>query len=110
MLCAKLRPSGIDASQGSKEEVERIVRHIRKEWPKVRIVLRADSGFTRDELMSWCETNSVDYVFGLAKNARLKEIIESEQEEAQEGYEQTKQAFRVYKDFIYRTLILRKVR
>jgi hypothetical protein len=104
LLCAKLRPSGIDASQGSKEEVERIVRHIRKEWPKVRIVLRADSGFTRDELMSWCETNSVDYVFGLAKNARLKEIIESEQEEAQEGYEQTKQAFRVYKDFIYRTL------
>ena len=104
LLCAKLRPSGIDASQGSKEEVERIVRHIRKEWPKVRIVLRADSGFTRDELMSWCETNSVDYVFGLAKNARLKEIIESEQEEAQEGYEQTKQAFRVYKDFVYRTL------
>lgn len=104
LLCAKLRPSGIDASQGSKEEVERIVRYIRKEWPKVRIVLRADSGFARDELMNWCETNSVDYVFGLAKNARLKEIIESEQEEAQEGYEQTQQAFRVYKDFIYRTL------
>ena len=104
LLCAKLRASGIDASQGSKEEVERIVRHIRKEWPKVRIVLRADSGFARDEFMSWCETNSVDYIFGLAKNARLRELIESEQEEAQEGYEQTKQAFRVYKDFIYRTL------
>lgn len=104
LLCAQLRPSGIDASQGSKDEVERIVKRIRKEWPKVRIVLRADSGFAREELMSWCETNSVDYVFGLSKNARLKKIIEIEQEEAQKGYEQTKQAFRVYKDFIYRTL------
>jgi len=104
LLCAKLRPSDIDASEGSKEEVERIVKHIRKEWPKVKIILRADSGFAREDLMRWCETNSVDYIFGLAKNARLKKIIEDELKEAREGYEQTKNAFRVYKDFTYRTL------
>jgi len=104
LLCAKLRPSDIDASEGSKEEVERIVKHIRKEWPEVKIILRADSGFAREDLMRWCETNSVDYIFGLAKNARLKKIIEDELQEAREGYEQTKNAFRVYKDFTYRTL------
>lgn len=104
LLCAKLRPSDIDASKGSKEEVERIVEHIRKEWPEVRIVLRGDSGFAREELMSWCEKNSVNYIFGLAKNARLTKIIESEQEEARKGYEQTEQPYRVYKDFVYKTL------
>ena len=104
LLCAKLRPSDIDASEGSKEEVERIVKHIRKEWPEVKIILRADSGFAREDLMRWCETNSVDYIFGLAKNARLKKIIEDELAEAREGHEQTKHAFRVYKDFTYRTL------
>jgi hypothetical protein len=104
LLCAKLRPSDIDASEGSKEEVERIVKHIRKEWPEVKIILRADSGFAREDLMRWCETNSVDYIFGLAKNARLKKIIEDELAEARKGHEQTKDAFRVYKDFTYRTL------
>lgn len=104
LLCARLRSSDIDASEGSKEEVERIVMHIRKEWPEVKIILRADSGFAREDLMRWCETNSVDYIFGLAKNARLKKLIEAELAEAREGHEQTKHAFRVYKDFTYRTL------
>ena len=54
LLCAKLRPSDIDASEGSKEEVERIVKHIRKEWPNVKIILRADSGFAREDLMRLC--------------------------------------------------------
>src|SRR3981189_1533451 len=71
LLCAKLRRADIDASAGSVEEVARIVAQIRGRWPKVRILLRADSGFTRDDLMTWCEQNDVDYLFGLAKNDRL---------------------------------------
>jgi Transposase DDE domain group 1 len=71
LLAAKLRRSNIDASAGAKDEVARIVRQIRARWPRVRILLRADSGFARDELMSWCETNGVDDVFGLARNERL---------------------------------------
>tara|TARA_R110000751_G_scaffold8822_6_gene34076 strand:+ start:3431 stop:3799 length:369 start_codon:yes stop_codon:yes gene_type:complete len=59
-------PSDIDASKGSQEEVGRIVTQIRKTWPKVRIILRADSGFARDALMDWCETNKIDYIFGLS--------------------------------------------
>ena len=86
MLCAKLRPSNIDGSEGPKEEVERIVKHIRKQWPDVRIILRGDSGFAREELMRWCETNGVDYLFGLAKNPHLITMIEREQEDARKEY------------------------
>ena len=71
LLAAKLRRANIDASAGAVEEVARIVAQIRESWPRVAILLRADSGFARDTLMSWCEANAVDYVFGLARNERL---------------------------------------
>ncbi len=71
LLAAKLRRSNIDASAGAVAEVERIVGQIRARWPRVKIMLRADSGFAREELMAWCEANGVDYVFGLARNERL---------------------------------------
>jgi len=78
LLAAKLRPANIDASAGSVEEIARIVARIRQRWSKVRILLRADSGFARDALMAWCENNSVDFLFGLAKNARLNAEIQTE--------------------------------
>jgi Transposase DDE domain group 1 len=71
LLAALLRRSNIDASAGAVAEVERIVGQIRERWSQVQIVLRADSGFARDELMAWCEANGVDYLFGLARNERL---------------------------------------
>jgi hypothetical protein len=78
LLAAKLRRSNIDASAGAVAEVERIVGQIRARWPRVKIVLRGDSGFAREELMAWCETNRVDYVFGLARNDRLVDAIGEE--------------------------------
>ena len=60
LLAAKLRRSNIDASAGALDEVARIVAHIRRRWPKVRILLRADSAFAREELMAWCERSRVD--------------------------------------------------
>ena len=75
LLCARLRPSNIDASEGSLEEVQRIVAQLRRAWPEAEILLRADSGFCRDEIMSWCEANGVDYLFGLARNERLQRRI-----------------------------------
>ena len=72
LLCARLRSSNIDASAGSVEELQRIVAQIRSAWPQVRIVVRGDSGFCREELMAWCEANRVEYLLGLAKNERLK--------------------------------------
>ena len=78
LLAAKLRPSNIDASAGATDEVARIVGRIRHRWPKVKVLLRGDSAFAREEIMAWCEANGVDYVFGLAKNERLVTNIEGE--------------------------------
>jgi DDE family transposase len=103
LLCARLRPSNIDASAGSQEEVERIVKHIRLHWPEVRIILRADSGFCRDERMSWCEAQQVHYVFGLARNQRLRKIIDAEMAEARTLQQQTQQAARVFTEFTHQT-------
>ena len=76
LLAAKLRRADIDASAGAAGEVARIVARIRERWPAVEIVLRADSGFAREELMAWCEANGVDYVFGLARNSRLTDRLQ----------------------------------
>ena len=104
LLCARMRPANIDASAGSVKELQRIVGQIRKRWPTVQIVIRADSGFCREEIMAWCEANDVDFVLGLAKNKRLKQEIESEQAKAEHLYEETQRATRVFKDFRYQTL------
>lgn len=103
LLAAKLRPSNIDGAAGAVEEVERIVSQIRARWPKTRILLRADSGFCRDGLMSWCEANKVDYLFGLARNKRLVAAIGDELAEAMEESERTGKAARRFRDFDWRT-------
>src|SRR6202045_1910975 len=78
LLAAKLRRSNIDGAAGAIEEVARIVAHIRRRFPRARILLRGDSGFTREALMAWCEANHVDFLFGLARNERLEEAIKAE--------------------------------
>jgi hypothetical protein len=59
----------MDAAAGAIEEVARVVAHIRRRWPGLRILLRADSGFAREDLMAWCEANGVDFLFGLARTS-----------------------------------------
>lgn len=102
-LLALLRPADIDASAGAVKQLSRIVARIRQAWPQVQIVVRADSGFCRDALLSWCEANGVDYVIGLAKNQRLSRILGAELHQAQQQFEATGEAARVFKDFEYRT-------
>jgi hypothetical protein len=103
LLCARLRRSDADASTGSVAEVERITAQIRQSWPEVHIILRADSGFAREELMAWCEGHGVDYVFGLARNAQLQRALGGELAAARALFEQTGEAARVFKDFTYCT-------
>jgi Transposase DDE domain group 1 len=103
LLCARLRRSDADASSGAVEEVERIVAQIRQSWPQVHIILRADSGFAREELMAWCEAHEVDFVFGLARNARLQRALGGELTQARAQYEESNTPARVFKDFVYRT-------
>lgn len=69
LLAAKLRSSNVDRAAGSEAELARIVGRIRASWPKVRVLVRADSGL-REGLMAWCEANGANYVFGLALKAK----------------------------------------
>jgi hypothetical protein len=104
LLVAKLRRANIDASAGSREEVARIVAELRKAWPGVEIWLRADSGFARDDLMSWCEENRVEYVFGLARNKRLEPMLADALTQAKAAFETTRAAARIFKELTYRTV------
>jgi Transposase DDE domain group 1 len=104
LLAAKLRRSNIDSSAGAVDEVARIVAHIRKHWPRVRILLRGDSGFAREALMAWCEANRVDYLFGLARNERLEEAIKAELLMAAVESVRTGRSARFFRDFMWSTL------
>ena len=103
ILCARLREANQDASAGSLQEIERIVGQIRTAWPEVKIILRGDSGFCRNTLMSWCEGNGVDFVFGLARNQKLRKIIGAEMQQATEQWKLSGKPARVFSDFSYQT-------
>lgn len=103
LLAAKLRRASVDAAAGAVEEVARLVAQIRARWPKTRILLRADSGFAREELMAWCEANGVDFLFGLAKNDRLVAEIESELDLAEAKSRRTGKPVRYFKEFRWTT-------
>jgi DDE family transposase len=103
LLCARLRAANQDAAAGAVEEVNSIVTQLRQRWPQTRIVLRADSGFCREELMVWCEANKVDYLFGLARNKRLQKIIGAQMQQARLLHQSTAKAARVFTGFTYST-------
>jgi hypothetical protein len=103
VLCARLREANHDAAFGCLAEIRRIVAQIRAAWPEVKIVLRGDSGFCRNELMSWCENNGVDFVFGLARNQKLRRIIGQQMHEATQQWNRTGQPARVFTEFDYQT-------
>jgi len=103
VLLAKLRPSNLDASAGAVQHLSRIVEQIRDRWPKVRIIVRGDSGFCRENIMHWCEAHQVDYLFGLAKNQRLLRAIGEQMHEAKQTCEASGRPSRVFTDLDYRT-------
>jgi hypothetical protein len=104
LIAARLRRANIDASAGAVEEMARIVSHIRRRWPRTRIVLRADSGFAREALMAWCEANAVDYVFGLARNHRLVDAIADELAAAEAESRMSGKPARRFKDMLWSTI------
>jgi hypothetical protein len=103
VLCARMREANHDAAFGCLQEIQRIVKQIRAAWPEVKIVLRGDSGFCRNQLMSWCENNDVDFLFGMARNKRLRRIIGQQMHEAAVQWNQTGKPARVFSEFQYGT-------
>jgi len=104
LLCARLRPSNIDASLGAEAELERMVAQIREQWPNVQIILRGDSGFCRSGLMDWCDENGVDYILGLSRSPRLVAKIARQMKKAKKKFWKTQESARYYRDFKFRTL------
>jgi len=104
LLCARLRPANQDAAAGSVEEIQRIVAQIRQAWPKVQVILRGDSGFCRDALMSWCESNRVDFVLGLARNSRLEGLVAPYVTKARGRQSATGKPARIFAEFVYETV------
>ena len=104
LLLARQRRANVAGCDGAVEEMARIVAQIRQRWPRVRIILRADSGFSNDELMVWCEANRVDYVFGLARNRRLEAVLVEPLAEAKHLCIASGRPARVFRDFQYRTI------
>jgi peptidyl-tRNA hydrolase len=103
-LAAVLRPSNIDASEGAAFCLSRLIEPIREAWPSVRIIVRGDSAFARERIMAFCEEAGIDYVFGLAKNARLKRMVAPWMEERRRKALIRGKPARRYKNFWYRTL------
>ena len=104
LLYAKLKSANLDPGNEALPDVRWVVRRIRARWPKVRIILRADSGFCREELMHWCEEEGLFYVFGLARNARLVRKIDKVMKKARKRYAKSFTPQRVFTEFSYRTL------
>jgi hypothetical protein len=103
LLVAKLRAANIDACAGALEEAIRVVGRIRARWPRTRIILRADSGFCRDDLMTWAEEHGVDYLFGLARNKRLVAAIGADLQQARLAAEASGKPARRFKELVWTT-------
>jgi hypothetical protein len=103
LLDAKLRRASVDAADGAVETVARIVAQIRRRWPHVRILVRADSGFARDDLMAWCEDNDVHFLLGLARNERLIAMVADELARAEAKSRRTGKPARYFKEFRWLT-------
>ena len=105
LLATRLRTSKCDASAGTLELFQYLVERIRARFPHTRIIIRGDSAFARNALMDYCETGeNLYYLFGLAKNKRLKRAVALQQYEAKQAFLATGQSARVYTEFRYRTL------
>jgi hypothetical protein len=104
LLCARLRRSNIDASEGAIEELDRIVCQIRERWRNTEICIRGDSGFAREEILAWCEARGIHYILGLAKNDRLKESLNVTMQRAAKMYIEKGEAVRLFQEVSYRTL------
>lgn len=104
VLGARLRRANADGAAGSVEELERIVDRIREAWPETRVVVRADSGFCREWLLSWCEESGVDYVIGIARNQRLLTQLADSMLLAKNEHDRTNRPARIFEDLEYRTL------
>lgn len=110
LLVAYLRPSNIDAAKHAAAILKLLVTRLRQAWPRTKIVFRADSGFCRDRLLSWCDRHDVKYVVGLARNERLLALAAPLLRRAEKQFRKTQQKQRLFTAFDYAAGTWRQVR
>ena len=103
LLSCRLQSASQDVATHSLEDIARLIIRIRQRWPKVKVLVRGDSGFCRDDLMSWCEANRVDYLLGLPKNSRLCKALELDQVLVKLAHDLTGESARTFAEFRYCT-------
>ena len=101
LLVSYLRPSKIDGAKHAWAILALLVKRLRQSWPDVRIIFRADSGFCRHRMLSWCERHNVGYIVGLARNARVNALAQPLMEEAEVAYRRTEQKQRLFGEVQY---------
>jgi hypothetical protein len=101
LLAAYLRPSNIDAARHTWAILSLLGKRLRKEWPKVQIILRGDSGFCRWRMLRWCDNHRVGYIVGLAKNKRINALGSELMAEAEAQFEATGQKQRIFGETMY---------
>ena len=101
LLVSYHRPANIDGAKHAWAILKLLVGRLREVWPEVRIILRADSGFCRHRMLSWCERHGVGYIVGLAKNARLNDLAAPWMEMAAQGFAGTGLKQRLFGEFAY---------
>ncbi len=110
LLVSYLRPSNIDGAKHAWAVLKLLVDRLRRAWPEVRIILRADSGFCRHRMLGWCERNDVGYIVGLAKNARLNEQASMWMAWAEAAYRHGGEKQRLFAELRYAAASWRKQR
>ncbi|MDE2936409.1 MAG: IS1380 family transposase, partial [Chloroflexota bacterium] len=104
LLLARLRSADSDPGAGVAGELGPLIERIRSRWPDTQIVLRADSGFAREETMAFCEREGIGYVFGLARNPRLQGMLSRALRKSRRRHLATGKPARRYRQLSYRTL------
>ena len=101
LLCAYLRPAKIDGAPHAAALLKLLVTRLRSQWPEVKIVLRADSGFCRQPILNWCDRHRVQYVVGLARNSRLHALVADHETAMAEAYGHTGIKQRGFIELVY---------
>lgn len=101
LLVSYLRPANNDGFYHAWAILSLLVKRLRQSWPNVKIIFRGDGGFCRHKMFDWCDKKDVEYVTGIASNARLKKLIKPALEEAKNNFEETQKKQRIFKEFEY---------
>jgi len=101
MLCCVLRRSRIDGAKQAAAVIKLLVKRLRQAWPETHLIVRGDSGFCRQLLIRWCERHHVSYVIGVARNARLQNVVADWEAELEADYLKTHCKQRMIREFRY---------